>query len=62
MSLNSSGAGPVDDEMDLARQRQAIAEAFGSIPRLPSGEDFVRDMRPADDRRADELEARWRSR
>ncbi len=53
--------GPDDDETELARQRQAIDEAFGSIPRLPVGDDFLREARRDDDRRAERLDSRWRS-
>ncbi len=54
-------AGPVDEDMELARQRQAIEEAFGTITRLPTGADFVAETRLADVSRRDEQEARWRS-
>ena len=54
-------AGPVDDDMELVRQRQAIVDAFGISPRLPRGADFVDEARTLDAKRTDELEARWRS-
>jgi len=54
-------AGPVDDDMELARQRQAIADAFGAVSRLPVGADFVEEVRSSDATRTDELETQWRS-
>ena len=54
-------AGPVDEDMEVARQRQAIQEAFGGVPRLPTGADFVDEARHADVGRRNEQEARWRS-
>ncbi len=54
-------ARPVDDDLELSRQRQAIQEAFGAVPRLPRGAEFVDVARGADADRTDELDARWRS-
>lgn len=51
-----------DEETELARQRQAIDEAFGSIVRLPEGGTYVAAIRAPDAARMDDLEARWRSR
>lgn len=52
----------VDEETELARQRQAVDEAFGSIGRLPEGRTYVDAVRAQDDARMHDLEARWRSR
>jgi hypothetical protein len=45
----------------LARFRAAVRAAAGSIPRLPSGTDYVRELREADLARERELEQRWRA-
>jgi predicted DNA-binding protein len=52
---------PDDSLTELARQRQALAEAFGSVPRLPEGSVYVDEVREADVERERELEERWRS-
>ncbi|CAN5139910.1 hypothetical protein BH23CHL9_BH23CHL9_13240 [soil metagenome] len=51
-------AGEPDDVEWLARQRAALDESFGSIPRLPDGADYVRKMRARDAERIEELERR----
>ena len=55
-------AGPDPEETELATQRAAIAEAAGTIARLPGGVDYVQALRAADAEREGELEDRWRSR
>jgi predicted DNA-binding protein len=55
-------SGPEDPLTELARQRQALAEAFGTVPGLPEGSAYVDDVRQADAERERELEDRWRSR
>lgn len=42
----------------LARQQTALDETFGSIPRLPDGVTYVREMRARDAERLEELERR----
>ncbi len=51
-----------DESLELARQRQALHDAFGSIPRLPDGVRHVDESREIDQVRERELEDRWRSR
>lgn len=51
-------AGEPDDAEWLARQRAALDESFGSIPHLPDGVTFVREMRARDAERLEELERR----
>ena len=51
-----------DETTELARQRAALRETFGSIPRLPDGVAFVDEARGADHARDERLEERWRSR
>ncbi len=51
-----------DEATELARQRAALRETFGSLPRLPAGAAFVDDVRGADRARDERLETRWRSR
>jgi predicted DNA-binding protein len=51
-----------DDPLtELARQRRALEEAFGSVPRLPEGSAYVDQVRESDAERERELEERWRS-
>lgn len=51
-------AGEPDDAEWLARQRTALNESFGSIPRLPDGATYVREMRARDAERLEELDRR----
>ena len=51
-----------DEATELARQRSALREAFGSITRLPDGASYVEEHRQADHQRQVHLEERWRSR
>ncbi len=51
-------AGEPDDAEWLARQHAALNESFGSIPRLPDGATYVREMRARDAERLEELEHR----
>lgn len=51
-----------DDATELARQRAAMREAFGSVPRLTEGAGYVEVLRRADTGRQARLEERWRSR
>jgi len=51
-----------DAETRLARQRQALDEAFGAISRLREGAAFIDEARESDTLRTDELDERWRSR
>lgn len=50
-----------DDATELTRQRAALREAFGSIPRLPDGATYVEEVRLADRARDQQLDERWRS-
>lgn len=43
---------------ELQRLRAAVAQAGGIAPTLPSGEDYVEDLRAADRDRERELDAR----
>ena len=52
---------PEDESTQLDRQRQALREAFGSIPRLPDGAGYVEELRAVDAERSRELEEQWRS-
>ena len=54
-------AGTDDEATQLARQRVALREAFGSIPGLPDGTTFVETLRHEDGKREERLEALWRS-
>ena len=51
-----------DEATELKRQRAALREAFGSLPRLKDGSAYVADVRRGDQERDERLEARWRSR
>lgn len=53
-----------DEGIELARQRQALVDAFALKPiaRLPDGSAFVDATRAADAERHQELGERWRSR
>lgn len=53
-----------DQGLELARQRQALADAFALKPiaRLPDGAAFVDATRAGDRERDQQLEERWRSR
>jgi predicted DNA-binding protein len=53
---------PEDEAAELARQRAALRDAFGSLRRLPQGSAYVDEVRTSDRERAKRLEARWRSR
>jgi len=55
-------AGPEDEAAQLARQRSALRDAFGSLPRLPQGSAYVDEVRSSDRERGKRLEERWRSR
>ncbi len=61
-AIESYLAGPDEDPTELARQRRALGDAFGSIPRLPDGSAYVEELRRADAARDQELEEQWRSR
>jgi len=56
-------ADPGDEMIELARQRQALDDAFvfPPIARLPEGTAYVAAIRAADATRADKLDERWRS-
>lgn len=49
------------EEARLAAFRDAVREAAGSIARLPSGTDYVDEVRRGGRARREELEKRWRS-
>ena len=51
-----------DQEIELARQRQSLDEAFSFPPitRLSEGGEYVEMLRSADTRRMTDLERRWR--
>jgi predicted transcriptional regulator len=49
---------PSDEQTGLARLRAAIAEASGAAPSLPTGEQYVEDVRAADLARERDLDAR----
>jgi predicted DNA-binding protein len=51
-----------DESLELDRQRTALLESFGAIPRLPDGAAFVEQVRQADLSRDRELQDRWRGR
>ena len=53
---------PEDEAAELARQRAALRDAFGSLPRLPQGSAYVDEVRRTDLERGKRLEERWRSR
>jgi predicted DNA-binding protein len=50
--------GAVSEREELARFRAAIAATAGIAPGLPSGKEYVRQLREADRRREDDLERR----
>jgi predicted DNA-binding protein len=54
-------ADPDDRDVELARQRQALHDAFALPPvtRLPDGQAFVREARAADLEREHDLEEQW---
>ncbi len=52
---------PDDPLTELARQQQALTEAFGAIPRLHEGSAYVDEIRRADAERERNLDERWRS-
>jgi predicted DNA-binding protein len=52
-------ADPEDPLTELSRRRQALIEAFGSVPRLPDGAAYVDEVRRADAERKREIEDRW---
>jgi len=45
-------------QADIARLRAAVAAASGAAPYLPSGSDYVSELRQADRERERELDAR----
>lgn len=49
------------EEARLEAFRDAVREVAGSITRLPSGTDYVDEVRRAGRARREELEKRWRS-
>lgn len=54
-------AGPADTKAArLQRFRDAVTAAAGSAPYLPSGAEYVRELREADRARDEALEAHWR--
>jgi predicted DNA-binding protein len=55
-------AGPDDDAAELALQRSAVRDSFGSVSRLPDGATYVERLRDGDRARDQELAERWRSR
>ena len=63
-AVESYVAGTVDETIELARQRQALEEAFAFPPisRLPEGSEYVATIREAGAHRASLLEDRWRTR
>lgn len=61
-AVESYLAAPDDEIVELLRQQKALADAFGSIPRLPEGAKLVEDLRRADEERGAALEDQWRSR
>ena len=54
--------GQDDGSTELERQRRALDDAFGRIPRLPDGQAYVDEVRMGDVVREREIEERWRSR
>lgn len=61
-AVNAYLTGPDDDAAELSRQRSAIRQAAGSIPRLSQDAAYVDDLRRVDHERDRDLEERWRSR
>ncbi len=53
-------AGAGDDLTELQRQRAALAESFGAIPRLPDGCTYVDQVRDREPERERELDEQWR--
>lgn len=53
--------GPEDREARLERLRDALRATAGAAPELPSGEEFVTELRRADSRRHEAIGHRWRS-
>lgn len=51
-------ASGVTSESELDRFRTALSEAAGAAPHLPSGKEYVREMRRGDQRRERELRKR----
>jgi len=49
-----------DETARLARFKRAVHDTAGIAPHLPSGKQYVEELREADRRRDDELERRWR--
>lgn len=47
-------------DAELKRFRQALADAAGVAPYLPTGAEYVDEIRPLDGERERELERRWR--
>ena len=54
-------SGPDDSLTELARQRQALAEAFGALPGLPEGSAYVEEIRQTGAERERDLDDRWRA-
>lgn len=55
-------SGDEDEAAELARQRTALRDAFGSLPSLPDGRSYVAEVRKGDQARDQRLQERWRSR
>ena len=51
-------ADEVDEATQLARQRSAMSDACGSVPRLPDGAAYTDEVRGADRARDEHLEER----
>jgi Arc/MetJ-type ribon-helix-helix transcriptional regulator len=49
-----------DQSEELASFQAAVDASFGIAPHLPSGADYVKEMRHSDALRQAELERRWR--
>jgi hypothetical protein len=54
-------AGPSEDDLELARQRRAVIEAFGSVPSLPEATTYLEQIRSGEADHEVELAERWRS-
>jgi predicted DNA-binding protein len=54
-------AGPTEDDLELARQRTAIVEAFGAVPHLPDPATYLERIRIGEVDRDEWLEEQWRS-
>lgn len=47
------------ESAEIAHQKAAFRAAFGSIRRLPPGDEYVEAIRAADDERQRHLDERW---